>query len=209
MELSRERILDAAVRVTDRDGLAKLTLRRLAGELGVSAMAIYRYFEDKDALLSALLDHVIDPDALLPSPRETHDAVDLLVETFGRIRTLFLQHPTLVLLAGTPSSVGPRGIRFLDALVGRLGDFGLDGAMAADVIHRMLCYTLGAALVTAGATRSDARAVATERLRDADPGDYPNLATAGPRLLEFTTDATFAAGARQLAEALLRGSETP
>lgn len=54
--LSRERVLLAALEVVDRDGLSGLSMRRLGAELGVEAMALYRYAPSKDALLDGLVE---------------------------------------------------------------------------------------------------------------------------------------------------------
>ncbi|CAH9419879.1 Transcriptional regulator, AcrR family [Streptomyces globisporus] len=54
--LSRERVLLAALEVVDRDGLAGLSMRKLGAELGVEAMALYRYAPSKDALLDGLVE---------------------------------------------------------------------------------------------------------------------------------------------------------
>jgi AcrR family transcriptional regulator len=51
---TREIMLDAAHRVYGREGYAALTMRALANEIGCSAGAIYTYFKDKDAIISAL-----------------------------------------------------------------------------------------------------------------------------------------------------------
>jgi AcrR family transcriptional regulator len=50
----RERLIDAAERLFARDGLAAVTMRLLAAELGVSPMTPYRYFADKEAILAAV-----------------------------------------------------------------------------------------------------------------------------------------------------------
>jgi len=52
--LSRERILDAALRLADAEGVEALSMRRLAQELDVWPMAVYRWFRDKDELVAAL-----------------------------------------------------------------------------------------------------------------------------------------------------------
>ncbi|MFF7133792.1 TetR/AcrR family transcriptional regulator [Streptomyces sp. NPDC008196] len=54
--LSRERVLTAALELVDREGLSALSMRRLGAELGVEAMALYRYAEGKDALLDGLVE---------------------------------------------------------------------------------------------------------------------------------------------------------
>jgi AcrR family transcriptional regulator len=54
--MSRDRIFAAAKAVLDRDGLPGLTVRKVAEHAGLSPMAMYRHFADKDALLNALMD---------------------------------------------------------------------------------------------------------------------------------------------------------
>lgn len=53
--LSRERILAAATSMADAEGVAKLSMRKLAAQLGVEAMALYRYFAGKQQLLDAMV----------------------------------------------------------------------------------------------------------------------------------------------------------
>src|SRR3954451_8011577 len=53
-QLSRERILGAAAELAGRDGLESLSMRRLAQELDVWPMSVYRYFRDKDELVDAV-----------------------------------------------------------------------------------------------------------------------------------------------------------
>ena len=55
VRMTKERIFSAAKLVVDREGIANLTIRKVAARAGVSPMALYRHFEDKDALLSALV----------------------------------------------------------------------------------------------------------------------------------------------------------
>jgi AcrR family transcriptional regulator len=50
----RQRLIDAAERLFAAHGLEAVTMRQLAGELGVSPMTPYRYFADKDAILAAV-----------------------------------------------------------------------------------------------------------------------------------------------------------
>src|SRR5262245_40630835 len=56
MNRARDRILAAAERIYQREGLGGLTLRSVASAVGVTPMAIYRHFKDKDALVQALVD---------------------------------------------------------------------------------------------------------------------------------------------------------
>src|SRR5690349_13286451 len=56
----RDRILEAARAINAADGEEALTMRRLAGRLGVTAPAIYHHFADRDAILEAISDEGFD-----------------------------------------------------------------------------------------------------------------------------------------------------
>jgi AcrR family transcriptional regulator len=182
-------ILDAAVRLADRDGLEALTMRALAKELGTSGMAVYRYFEDKRALVDSMLDYLIDPESLLAYSGD--DPVEAVTDAFRRIRALFLRHPALVTLAGTPGSIGPNGLRFLDGLLAWLQRAGLGPVRCSEVLHRLLCYTLGAAVTSAAATQTDAVQVAAERFQSADVSELPHLGQTALQLVSFTSEDMF------------------
>jgi AcrR family transcriptional regulator len=58
--LSRERVAAAALELIEREGLARLTMRRLGGRLGVEGMALYTHVRNKDDLLNAVADLILD-----------------------------------------------------------------------------------------------------------------------------------------------------
>jgi AcrR family transcriptional regulator len=58
--LDRERILAAAIEFIDAHGLAALTMRRLGAQLGVEAMALYRYVPGREDLLDGVVDRVVE-----------------------------------------------------------------------------------------------------------------------------------------------------
>jgi AcrR family transcriptional regulator len=58
-KLSRDRIVEVGFGLLERDGWEALSMRRLAQELDVWPMAVYRYFRDKDELVDALVGHAI------------------------------------------------------------------------------------------------------------------------------------------------------
>src|ERR1700741_3108598 len=56
--IDREAVLDTAIGLHDAEGVGALTMRRLASELGVSAMTPYRHVGSKDELLMVLVDRL-------------------------------------------------------------------------------------------------------------------------------------------------------
>lgn len=57
--LTREEIVERALEIGDREGLDAVSVRRIASELGVTSMALYRHVKDKNDLFSAMLDAVM------------------------------------------------------------------------------------------------------------------------------------------------------
>lgn len=92
-DLTPERIVDAAVAVADAEGLAAVSMRRVATELGAAPMALYRHVADKDDLLLHMMDAVMAdwrmPDTPLAGWRER---LELAARTLWR---LFRAHPWL------------------------------------------------------------------------------------------------------------------
>ena len=71
--LSRARVIDAALKVMDAEGLDAVSMRRVAREVGVEAMSLYNHVEDKDDLLRGICDRVMGG---FEFPQETGDWVE-------------------------------------------------------------------------------------------------------------------------------------
>jgi TetR/AcrR family tetracycline transcriptional repressor len=68
--LSCEQIVDAAVSAVERDPTATLTIKSVADAVGAAPMALYRYFEDREALLQAAADRVLASTQEIPPQGE-------------------------------------------------------------------------------------------------------------------------------------------
>jgi TetR/AcrR family tetracycline transcriptional repressor len=91
--LTRTAVADRALHIGDEEGLEAITIRRLAQELGVTPMALYWHFKNKDELLLGLTDHVMadvraDRSAADPWPTQLRAMVEALVRAMR-------QHPCL------------------------------------------------------------------------------------------------------------------
>ena len=93
--LSKERIVEAAIAFIDAHGLPGLTMRRLGNELGVEAMALYRYVPGKEDLLDAVVDELIEgmrkDVEVLDAPRDGWQ--DFLIRLAHGVRRVALEHP--------------------------------------------------------------------------------------------------------------------
>ncbi|ANP56086.1 AcrR family transcriptional regulator [Streptomyces griseochromogenes] len=110
--LDRERITSVSVRLLDAEGLAKFSMRRLAGELNVTAMSLYWYVDTKDDLLELALDAVYG-ELRLPDPEaDGEDWRDELRSLATEYRVLLVRHPWLSPLAGRYLNIGPNSRAF-------------------------------------------------------------------------------------------------
>jgi AcrR family transcriptional regulator len=92
-ELTLPRIVAAAIALADRDGLSDLSMRRLAGDLGVATMSLYRHVPSRDDLLLSMIDTTIGSIELPPRPpRGWRPALALAAR---REWALFQRHPWL------------------------------------------------------------------------------------------------------------------
>lgn len=94
--LSREAILDEALRIVDRDGIAGLSMRRLATALGVNPMSIYHHLPGKEAVLSGLVAKVY-ADMHVPPLKEGASWQDQLKQAVRAHRRVLRAHPNLAL----------------------------------------------------------------------------------------------------------------
>lgn len=113
VRLNRQVVLTAALNLVDAEGLEALTMRRLGKELGRDPMSLYRYAENRAALLDGITELVIDQ---LVIPADAADWQDQLRRTAHEFRTLALAHPHVVPLLVTRPLSTPLGLRPLGTL---------------------------------------------------------------------------------------------
>jgi len=145
--ITRDQVLDAALRIVDRDGLAALTMRRLGAELGVDPMTVYHHVSGKSALYDGLVERIF-AEVQIP-PRTGEWAADFAALTRA-LRATLLAHPHAVPLLGTRPPASPAGFRVIEAAVSVLLDAGYspqDAADAADCAGRLV---IGHVLAEAG-----------------------------------------------------------
>jgi TetR/AcrR family tetracycline transcriptional repressor len=91
--LNRDQVLHEAMRLVDEEGLDALTLRVLAGRLGVQAPTLYWHVKNKAGLLDGLADAIMDEAiAGLPEPAPESDGREWLLAALGHLRAAMLRH---------------------------------------------------------------------------------------------------------------------
>ena len=132
--LSRERVLDAALRLADRDGIEALTMRALAEELGVEAMSIYYHLPNKNAILDGVVEAVFAEVERevggfgVAAATEAATWADALRARILGARRVLLRHPWAPWIMNARGAPGPTAARHVDGVVGimRAGGFSYD-----------------------------------------------------------------------------------
>ncbi|WP_190108061.1 TetR/AcrR family transcriptional regulator [Streptomyces cinnamoneus] len=147
--LDRDRIVATTVRLLDAEGLAKFSMRRLAAELGVTAMSVYWYVDNKDDLLELALDRAAGDMRAPDLSDEDADWRDQVRELATEYRAMLIAHPWVARLVGQYLNIGPRSMAFADValrLERRIG-VAKDGANA--VLGVIFQFVYGFATVEA------------------------------------------------------------
>lgn len=164
-------IAASAVRVADADGLDAVSMRRVARELGVSAMALYRYVADRQALLILMAEEVAGDYALLPPGNHTWQ--QMLVHMTNTQWSVFTAHPWLLSVVLTPRRlVNTARPSEVELLLSTLHRAGLSEEQAYDCLLGVSAAVIGTATITITAHSGP------ESTKPAGPGRWDEAAVA-------------------------------
>jgi TetR/AcrR family transcriptional regulator, tetracycline repressor protein len=201
--LSRGPVLEAARRIADEEGVDRLTMRRLAAELGVMPNALYTYFPHKEALLDALLDDLLaGVEAGDPAEGDWRDG---LVRVMDSTRRLLLAHPQLASAFIARPGLGPNAVRLGEISLELLGRGGLEGQRAVEALRVLLVYSLGFAAFQARRLPEDdrTRSARAEAAFASLPEDrFPEMRRVARNLASPSTDRQFHTGLRWLLDGI-------
>jgi AcrR family transcriptional regulator len=172
--LSRERVLRGAVAVADAGGIASLTIRSLAQELGVKPMSVYHHVANKDEILDGIVDLVFGEIEL---PSADGDWRTEMRRRANSARRVLRGHPWAIGLLESRTSPGPATLRHHDAVIGALRGGGFSVEMTAHAYALIDSYVYGFALQEASLPfESDTVADVAEPMMEQFPaGEYPHL----------------------------------
>ena len=135
----REAITRVAIGIADREGLAAVSMRRLAAEIGTGTSSLYRYFTRKDDLLNLMVDGALRPGLV----GTTGDWAEDLRQMAHSTRALFKAHPWLATaLAGRPT-LGPNRLRALEGVLDLLSSTGLSLGERLVLVDTLTSYVRG------------------------------------------------------------------
>ena len=178
MALSRDRVLAAALDLADRDGVAKLSMRRLGAALGVEAMTLYYYVPNKAALLDGLVELVVEQ--AMGGVPDDGDWRDLLRGFAVSCRAELLRHPGALPLLATRPVLTDASLRTLESGARAVHEAGFTAHQALHVINIVATFVIGHTLAEAGTTpgheSDDPDAAAA--LAALDPAEFPTIRAA-------------------------------
>jgi AcrR family transcriptional regulator len=126
--LSRERILQTAVALADEGGADSLSMRKIAQELDVVPMALYKHVANKEELLDALVDAVIQE---IDPPIEHVDWKTTMRERILSGRRALLRHPWASQVIESRAEPTPMVIGYIDSMMGIF----VSGGFSVDLMH--------------------------------------------------------------------------
>ena len=173
--LGRDRILDAALVLTDDAGLEALSMRRLGQALGVEAMSLYNHVDNKDAILDGIVARVLAQVAL---PAPGGDWEEELRHCAISFHEALRQHPWACSLVMAPA-LGPEALearmRYIDALLHTLREAGFTPEQAYHAYHVVDGHTVGFTMWELGHASPWTDAAVEAAMRLVDSGAFPHL----------------------------------
>ncbi|MYU14954.1 TetR family transcriptional regulator [Streptomyces sp. SID8361] len=141
--LTPDQLASAALAVLDREGLAGLSMRAVAKELGMSTMGLYRYVDDREELEGLVVERVLGAvDTTPPDPGAPWG--ERLRTMVGRLRDTVGAHPAVLPLTLAHRHRSPSSLRWAETVLGILTEAGLDGERRVLALRALLGYVIGA-----------------------------------------------------------------
>lgn len=216
--LTLGRIVNAAVTVADTEGLDAVSMRRVAAELGVATMSLYRHVADKDDLLTRMMDTVIGERPLpAESPGAWREAIELAAR---QLWDLFRRHPWLApAMSVTRPQMIASALPYSEWMLATLHAQGLDLQSAFTAHLMLLNYARGIAVNLESEREAEAHSgLDSEEWMDSQEsallailgtGRFPALSHLARAGYDLDLDALFEFGLQRLLDglaSLLNGS---
>jgi AcrR family transcriptional regulator len=197
MQLTRNRIISAAMELIERDGVDAISMRRLATELGCGVMSLYNHVPSKAALLDGVAEAVMSGIEFTPMPDASwQDQVRAQARAFRQIARA---HPrcTMIVVSRPATSTAP--LRPVEHALATLREAGFGGAESVRIVRAFVAYILGSLLrevgVAPGLTGPDlAEPGETGHRPRLKPTEFPQVTSLAAELAHRDPDADFEFG---------------
>lgn len=209
--LSAERIVDAALGLIDRDGLERLSMRRLGTDLAAGATSIYWHVPSKEALLDLVVDRLMEETAAELRVESGTTWRSQLAAYARALRTVLERHSAAAPLLGARLPIGPNGLRVMERVLGILDGAGFGGRQRALAYGALTGYCVGQAVMQARTSPTDGAGptASGEHLRrlgtllkGAPRGRFPNVFAGAAEIAALTDAEQFEYGLQRMLDGL-------
>jgi TetR/AcrR family transcriptional regulator, tetracycline repressor protein len=179
--LTRQKVVAAALRLVDRDGLDGLTMRALGRELGVDPMAVYYHVPNKAAVLDGVVEAVWSE---IDLPESSNQPWQSELEQIARaMRDTLRRHPNALPVLATRPNTSVPGLRVTDRTLGVLLAAGFPPVEALEFVNAAGEFLMGHALSEAGGPLVSAEAAGSDDEASLAAVDSANAAERLPHLV--------------------------
>lgn len=215
--LTVEGIVDAALGLLDAHGPTGLSMRNIAGTLGVHNNAIYTYLPDRAALESAIVERLLahaDPELLAGPPRRWRTRI---TDFASSVRAVLRRHPGAMTMFMTAPMNGPVALSVGEGLLGCFIDAGLRPQRASQASYVTIVYVLGFLALDIAETDAqpplpnddDRTRLRQARIDHIDPDRYPLTADTATTMAAWVTNSVFDWGLHALLDGITRPRPRP
>jgi AcrR family transcriptional regulator len=180
--LSRERIVECALALADAEGLEAVTIRRLAQDQGVTPMALYWHFKDKELLLDGIAERLMSEVVLPPDEPGERSWDERFRDVLLAVLTVLRAHPAVADLIQTRIMRSTAGLNITERALGLLRGAGFTPEQSAQVAGHALTSIMLLVTTQPGALVGEEAEARAERLRTKkamfqtlSPQRYPNV----------------------------------
>jgi TetR/AcrR family transcriptional regulator, tetracycline repressor protein len=203
--LTRQRIIEAALRIMDEEGLEAVTMRAIGRDLGVEAMSLYNHVQGKEDILNGVCEQVL-AEFRIPESEDWAEAARLGAREYRR---LLLAHPNVITLMseGKGPFTNPDALRAYEFALDVFRSVGLAEADSVKAFHTFGGYILGFVMMElgpmVGGPDDEAHHRAHEEMaRMLASADLPRLREAFPYIIDCDVEEQFEFGLELLIEGL-------
>lgn len=196
--LTRQQVVDEALRLIDEEGLEACTMRKLGARLGVEAMSLYYHVENKRALLDEVVESLV-LQTPLPDRAEVTPFEELWIFAHS-MRDGLRAHPrVLPLIAASPLRT-PGALLILDRLLDTIHRAGVTGVKSIYALQVIVGYVIGHTLIQTGGRAVDLEPGPNgpSAWRQVPAEEYPRLHSLLPEVAQWNPEREFDFGLQAL-----------
>jgi AcrR family transcriptional regulator len=205
--LTRDAIVETALRILDREGVDAVSMRSVAHELGTGPASLYWHVANKDELLDLLYDRIIGE---VEIPKGVRTWQEQIKEFAHAIRAVLREHRDVARITLARIPTGPNAMIRMEWMLGVLRSAGIPdqaialGADAATLFINAFCYEEATPFRAAGKTGDieQGAELLEQYFSSLPPERFPNFAALASALTMGTVDERFEFGLDMLVRAL-------